>query len=65
VSKKVLRRRSVSSLGNGVQHQDQEQLYAVRDEYLPLVSKNYVVIWHAPCGGVVLEGLPGSACAGV
>jgi hypothetical protein len=59
VSKEVLRRRSVSGLGDGIQHQYQEQLQAVCDEYLPLISEDYVVVWHAPCCRVVFEGLPG------
>jgi len=38
-------------------------LQAVRDEYLPLVSEDDVVVRHAPCRWVVFEGLLELACA--
>jgi hypothetical protein len=54
MAKEVLGRRSVASFWDGIQDQYQEQLQAVRDQNLPLVSKDYVVVWDAPCRRIVL-----------
>jgi hypothetical protein len=61
----VLRRRPIARFGDGVQDQNQEELQTVRDEYLSLVLENNVIVGHAPCCGVVFEGLQESASARV
>jgi len=57
MAEEVLRRWAVSRLGYGVQDEDEEQLQAVGNQDLSLVLKDDVVVWHAPCCGVVFEGL--------
>ena len=59
MAEKVLRRRTIARLWYGVQDENQKQLQAVRDKDLPLVLENDVVVWHAPCRGVVFKGLRG------
>jgi len=57
MTEEVLRRRTIARLGYGVQNEDEEQLQAVGNQDLSLVLEDDVVVWHAPCCGVVFEGL--------
>jgi hypothetical protein len=48
---------TVARFGYGVQYDHKQQLQAVCDKYLSLVFEYHMVVWHAPCCGVILQRL--------
>jgi hypothetical protein len=48
---------TIARFGYGVQYDYEQQLQAVCDKYLSLVFEHYVIVWHAPCCGVILQCL--------
>lgn len=57
MSEEVLWRGSIAGLRDWIQDQYKEQLQAVRDQYLPLIFENHMVVGYAPCCRIVFEGL--------
>ena len=63
VPKEVLGCGPVACLWYWVEYEHQQQLQTVGDQYLPLILEHDMVVWHAPCSGIVLQCLRTSASA--